>query len=649
MEKQFKPVPDVECLKYHGTPEKPDIKIFVSHRIDLDSETIDNPLYIPVRCGAVYDERENVEMLGDDTGDNISEKRMTFCELTVQYWAWKNIKADYYGLCHYRRYLSFSNIKFPADKSSMVHDKYITPYTISKYKFNPNVNDIVSYDAVINCDFDVMEYRGANSVYEYYKELDIFIYENDIRLLFSIIFEDFPQYTEISKQYMNGRRFRGYNCFILKKELFFDLCDFEFKILNKIERKLNYTDYSEFRRRAPAYLAEIIESIWIEKNIIGIRKYSENQLIMFDDTSKVNYLYPAFKLSNIPIVIPSSDYYAPYAAVCIYSIISHMTSNNNYDFIILSTDMSEQNKKILKTFEIDFSNVSIRFFNPEPLIYGLKSQLDINLAAKIISFYRIFMPYFLKNYDKVICIDCDLIFETDIANLFQIDCEQNYIAAARDVIVQGYVNGSCPKLKKYYKETYPLKDIHNYVDTGVSVYNLHALRYAYSFEETMTLSAKMIYCAQEQDVINLLCENHIKYISNSWNVIAMCQKWKWTMMYAPQNIQKVNQDSLKCPYVIHWKGEIKPWVTPNTDLADRFWSYARKSPFYEIILHRMMWDVRNFTSCYSTASHSKARKLADKILPIGSKRREFAKKILPKGSQLWNFLKKIYLFFFREK
>ena len=61
MEKVWKPVPDVEELKYHGTPEKPDIKIFVSHRIDLDSETIDNPLYIPVRCGAVYDERENVK------------------------------------------------------------------------------------------------------------------------------------------------------------------------------------------------------------------------------------------------------------------------------------------------------------------------------------------------------------------------------------------------------------------------------------------------------------------------------------------------------------------------------------------------------------------------------------------------------------
>ena len=93
---------------------KKDIKIFVSHRIDLDSVTIDNPLYVPVYCGAVYKDKSkrNPDIIGDDTGDNISEKRRSFCEYTVQYWAWKNVKAEYYGLCHYRRYLSFADRYF---------------------------------------------------------------------------------------------------------------------------------------------------------------------------------------------------------------------------------------------------------------------------------------------------------------------------------------------------------------------------------------------------------------------------------------------------------------------------------------------------------------------------------------------------------
>ena len=40
------------------------IRIFVSHRIDIDSETVDTPVYFPVRCGAVYDE-SNSEIQGD--------------------------------------------------------------------------------------------------------------------------------------------------------------------------------------------------------------------------------------------------------------------------------------------------------------------------------------------------------------------------------------------------------------------------------------------------------------------------------------------------------------------------------------------------------------------------------------------------------
>ena len=33
------------------------IKIFVSNRIDMDSEAVENPLLTPIRCGAVADTR----------------------------------------------------------------------------------------------------------------------------------------------------------------------------------------------------------------------------------------------------------------------------------------------------------------------------------------------------------------------------------------------------------------------------------------------------------------------------------------------------------------------------------------------------------------------------------------------------------------
>ena len=49
-------------------------------------------------------------MIGDDTGDNISQLNRQFSELTGIYWAWKNYdkigNPEYIGFMHYRRHLS---------------------------------------------------------------------------------------------------------------------------------------------------------------------------------------------------------------------------------------------------------------------------------------------------------------------------------------------------------------------------------------------------------------------------------------------------------------------------------------------------------------------------------------------------------------
>lgn len=40
------------------------------------------------------------------------------------------------------------------------------------------------------------------------------------------------------------------------------------------------------------------------------------------------------------------------------------------------------------------------------------------------------------------------------------------------------------------------------------------------------------------------------------------------------------------PAIVHFTSHIKPWNEPKREFADKFWYYARQTPFYEEILFR---------------------------------------------------------------
>ena len=84
--------------------KEPKIKILVAcHK--ADSAIRQDDIYMPIQVGKALHPELDLGFQGDDTGDNISEKNGSYCELTAIYWAWKNLKdVDYIGLAHYRRY-----------------------------------------------------------------------------------------------------------------------------------------------------------------------------------------------------------------------------------------------------------------------------------------------------------------------------------------------------------------------------------------------------------------------------------------------------------------------------------------------------------------------------------------------------------------
>ena len=209
---------------------KNEIAIFVSHRIDLPCETPNSDIYHPVRCGAVFDSSDAI-IPGDNTGDNISDKRLSYCELTVQYWAWKNYTADYYGLCHYRRYFSFSDEIFKQERFNVIESKTIRE-TISKYNLEDTSkirNEIERNDAIIPYGIDVRTVLTGvpggkrfypHNVIEFWKAKTDQIDPACLDKLVDIVKSLYPEYYRCLLDYLNGTLFFGGCCYVLKKDLF---------------------------------------------------------------------------------------------------------------------------------------------------------------------------------------------------------------------------------------------------------------------------------------------------------------------------------------------------------------------------------------------------------------------------------------------
>lgn len=274
-----------------------DIKIFVSHRIDIESELIDNPLYYPVRCGAVFDSDPPLnDIPGDDSGDNISDRRMSFCEFTVQYWAWKNMDCDYYGLCHYRRYLSFSPRTYKSDCYSIVHRAMLDPAEKKRFGLLDSrkmERMIRQYDMLVNipgfCEKIPTPLGPKKTVREMWEAHDnVFFEKSVIDKMFGLIEELSPEYLDSANEYFSGHLHRGFNCYVMKKELFSRLCEFQFPIMFELEKQIDTTGYTQTMGRTIGFVGEMLYGIFVyhilkTENV----KCRELQLVFFKNTDKI--------------------------------------------------------------------------------------------------------------------------------------------------------------------------------------------------------------------------------------------------------------------------------------------------------------------------------------------------------------------------
>lgn len=207
-------------------------------------------VYHPVLVGACG-KTAPVGWLRDDTGDNISGHNQTFCELTGHYWMWKNVNADIYGLCHYRRYFSRA---FPSGK-----------------KRSRILSGNQLYRRMQDCDVLLPKKRHywIETNYTQYVHAH---HEEDLRATREILSEKYPDYLSAWDLVMQRRSGHRFNMFLMRREVFMDYSRWLFEILFELEHRLDISKYSFYDRRVFGFIGERLLDVWLTQQSLAYRE-----------------------------------------------------------------------------------------------------------------------------------------------------------------------------------------------------------------------------------------------------------------------------------------------------------------------------------------------------------------------------------------
>ena len=223
-------------------------------------------LYLPVQVGA--EGKDGLGYQKDNEGKNISKKNPNFCELTGLYWAWKNLKADYIGLAHYRRHFSSKKIN--------KKDLFNSVLTFNEADEIFNEVDIITSKK--------RKYYIEN-LYSHYKHT---MYIEPLDITGEIVKDKYPEYYEEFNKLSKRTSAHMFNMFIMKKDKLDEYCTWLFDILFELEKKVDVKKYDSFHARFYGRVSELLFDVWL--NTKGY-SYKEVKVMSME---KVNWFKKGF-------------------------------------------------------------------------------------------------------------------------------------------------------------------------------------------------------------------------------------------------------------------------------------------------------------------------------------------------------------------
>lgn len=215
-----------------------------------------DPLYLPLHVGA--EGKEPFGFAGDDTGEHISAKNPTFCELTGLYWAWKNLDADYVGLAHYRRHFC------------------------GKGRGEPLSRVLTEQEAIrlLEGKDGILPKKRKYYIETLYSHYAHTMHVEPLDITGAILREKYPAYAPAFDALKKRTSAHMFNMLILRRDHLDAYCTWLFDILFELEKRVDVTAYDAFHARFFGRVSELLLDVWLSQQdltlaevpVIGMEK-----------------------------------------------------------------------------------------------------------------------------------------------------------------------------------------------------------------------------------------------------------------------------------------------------------------------------------------------------------------------------------------
>lgn len=371
--------------------------------------------------------------------------------------------------------------------------------------------------------------------------------------------------------------------------------------------------------------------------------------------NEIPHIFPAFDKACVALVMGTSGEYAPYLYVALTSILQNTSTSWNYDIIVLISGVAEQDQRLIMKLSENRKNVSIRFVNVEPIIGPFK--LYVRDWFHPIIYARMLIPDLMRDYNRVIYLDSDVIVKQDIAELYNADLHGKIMGGVRDTAHVALYTIPGSDVKYDLDQRLKLKFPYEYINTGVLLFDIPAFRTVYTSEYLLKYSASNTWEWQDQDVFMTLCEGKIHILPSEWNVLVhgpIRDDKELMEQSAPEEMLNEYLSARQKPKIIHYVANSFLLVSPLPDQFEHYWDIARNTPYYEEILFRVFTKNYLRTTLQSVWDNLNRveEKIDQNIIPgnrqvkvkssLKDKLKSFFKKLFPRDTKRGWYCRLIY-------